>query len=285
MLDDLLENGIIELPAPKRPEEAGRITDPKYCRYHRVISHPLKKCITLKECIMQLARDGRIILDLDDPIRTNHISAQLEHYLPSVRQSSSQTYGQEKTDVSSSQREDVFTIQFGSLEPVVVPVAAQRLTLETSLASDDGEGWTVVTRQKPRKPKQTQAPPLRRKKRQGKKKNPRHARSKKRSKTNKRQKIQPIDLLEQKPLGPVTLKEFFPMDFFYKVTANMTSCYEMEEDGEEDEEKLEKPSKRGQDSDNVRSFICMHKLETNPHLARRSTSACCCCLAAPRAQC
>jgi len=39
------------------------------------------------------------------------------------------------------------------------------------------------------------------------------------------------------------LKEFFPVDFFYKVTANMTSCYETEEDGEEDEEKLEKPSK------------------------------------------
>ena len=33
------------------------------------------------------------------------------------------------------------------------------------------------------------------------------------------------------------------MDFFNKVTVNMTSCYEMEEDGEEDEEKVEKPSK------------------------------------------
>jgi len=41
----------------------------------------------------------------------------------------------------------------------------------------------------------------------------------------------------------VTLKEFFPVDFFYKVPANMTSCYEMEEDGEEDEGKLKNPSK------------------------------------------
>ena len=31
MLDDLLENRIIELPKPKRPEEAGRTSDPKYC--------------------------------------------------------------------------------------------------------------------------------------------------------------------------------------------------------------------------------------------------------------
>jgi len=95
MLDDLLENGIIELPAPKHPEEAGRITDPKYCRYHRVISHPLEKCITLKERIMQLARDGRIILDLDDPVGTNHISAQLEYYLPLLRQSSNLWAGED----------------------------------------------------------------------------------------------------------------------------------------------------------------------------------------------
>ena len=75
MLDDLLENGIIELPTPKWPEEAGRTSDPKYYRYHRVISRPLEKCIMLKECIMQLARDGKIILDLDDSAETNHISA------------------------------------------------------------------------------------------------------------------------------------------------------------------------------------------------------------------
>jgi len=124
MLDDLLENGIIELPATKRPEEAGRTLDPKYCCYHRVISHPLERCITLKECIMRLARDGRIILDLDDPVGTNPISAQLEHSPPSRRQSSPQAYVQEKTNVSSSQKEDLFTIQFGSLEPVVIPVAA-----------------------------------------------------------------------------------------------------------------------------------------------------------------
>jgi len=55
----------------------------------------------------------------------------------------------------SFEKEGAFTIQFGSLEPVVVPLAAQILTVETSLASDDGEGWTVVTRRKPRKPKQT----------------------------------------------------------------------------------------------------------------------------------
>jgi len=52
MLDDLLEKGIIELPQSKRPEEARRTNDPKYYRYHRVVSHPLEKYITLKEHIM-----------------------------------------------------------------------------------------------------------------------------------------------------------------------------------------------------------------------------------------
>jgi len=40
MMDELLEKGIIELPPSKRPEESGRTNDPKYYRYHRVVSHP-----------------------------------------------------------------------------------------------------------------------------------------------------------------------------------------------------------------------------------------------------
>jgi len=66
MQDDLLKKRITELPEPKRPEETGSTTDPKYCWYHRVISHSLEKCITLKVCIVQLTRNGMIILDLDE---------------------------------------------------------------------------------------------------------------------------------------------------------------------------------------------------------------------------
>jgi len=140
-----------------------------------------------------------------------------------------------------SLREDLFTIQFGSLEAVVIPLLAQISTVETGLASNEGEGWTVVTRLKPRKPKQPHAPPLDCRKRQGNK-NPRHTRSKKRSKINERQEIQPADLLEQELLVHVTLEEFFPIGFFDKVTVNMISCYEMEDEKERNEEKLEKPS-------------------------------------------
>jgi len=111
-------------------------------------------------------------LGLDDIVGTNHISAQLEHSLLSRQQKPSQTYKQEKTNVISSQREDLFTIQFGSLELVIVPLVAQISTMGMNLTSDDEEGWTIVTQRKPRKPKQAQAPPLCSRKRQGKKKNP-----------------------------------------------------------------------------------------------------------------
>lgn len=57
MLDDLLEKDVIELPEPKCLEKAGRTVDPKYCQYHRIVSHPLEKCITPKERIMRLARE------------------------------------------------------------------------------------------------------------------------------------------------------------------------------------------------------------------------------------
>ena len=42
-------------------------------------------------------------------------------------------------------------------------------------------------------------------------------------------------MLEQEPLIPITLEEFFPRDFLRKVTVSMVSCSELEdEDVEED---------------------------------------------------
>jgi len=98
---------------------------------------------------------------------------------------------------------------------------------------DDKEGWILVTRRRPRKQNQVQSPPLCHRKRQGRKKSLRYSKVKKKSENIKRREILPIDLLEQKPLVPVTLEEFFPIGFFEKVTVNMTSCSELEE--EEDE--------------------------------------------------
>ena len=69
MLNDFLEKVVIQLLEPKRLEDVGMTIDPKYCSYHRMVSHPLEKCITLKERIMQLVEDGVIILNLDNELR------------------------------------------------------------------------------------------------------------------------------------------------------------------------------------------------------------------------
>jgi len=100
----------------------------------------------------------------------------------------------------------------------------------------DNEGWTLVTRRRPRKQRQVQPPPLRRRKSCTKNKKPRRPKGKKKPNSGKRHEVQPVDLLEEEPLVPVTLEEFFPMDFFKKVTVNMASYSELEdeEDAQED---------------------------------------------------
>jgi len=60
MLDDLLKKGVIQLQEPKRPKEVERATNPKYCHHHRMVSYPLKKCITIKGRIMHLAKEGSL---------------------------------------------------------------------------------------------------------------------------------------------------------------------------------------------------------------------------------
>jgi len=49
------------------------MADPKYYRLHRIVSHPLEKYITLKECIIELIKAGRVIVDFDDAVETNYI--------------------------------------------------------------------------------------------------------------------------------------------------------------------------------------------------------------------
>lgn len=51
-----------------------KVEDPNYCRYHQVISHPVEKCIILKELIFKLAKEGKIELDLDEIAQLNHVA-------------------------------------------------------------------------------------------------------------------------------------------------------------------------------------------------------------------
>ena len=63
ILRKLLVRGLIELSESKYPEEIGRTNDPKYCKCYMIISHPMQKCKAFKEKVMELVKEGRIILD------------------------------------------------------------------------------------------------------------------------------------------------------------------------------------------------------------------------------
>ena len=60
------EERLTELPKSKRQEEIERTNDPKYYKYHRIIGHPIEKCRTFKEQVMQLAKEGKITLGRED---------------------------------------------------------------------------------------------------------------------------------------------------------------------------------------------------------------------------
>ena len=52
-----------------------------------------------------------------------------------------------------------------------------------------------------------------------------------------------MNQLEQKPLVPITLEDFSSMDFFNRVTVNMTSCTKLEHEEDGDEENQENSPK------------------------------------------
>ncbi|KAL0427409.1 UNVERIFIED_CONTAM: hypothetical protein Slati_2915700 [Sesamum latifolium] len=66
IFDELLERNLIELPESKHPDEARRVNDPKYSKYHRVVSHPIERCFVVKEKIMTLDQEGKIILNIEE---------------------------------------------------------------------------------------------------------------------------------------------------------------------------------------------------------------------------
>ncbi|MCQ7416343.1 hypothetical protein NP118_23335 [Salmonella enterica] len=149
MLEQLLEKQLIELPECKRPEEMGRVNDPNYCKYHRVISHPVEKCFVLKELILKLAKEKKIELDLDEVAQSNHatIATNLNNRV---------TPSPVHDSVAS-------LIQFGTLEPIVIWLQQEsaRDIFQDQLESveNEDEGWTLVTRRKKQKKHSVQREP------------------------------------------------------------------------------------------------------------------------------
>ncbi|KAA0041162.1 retrotransposon gag protein [Cucumis melo var. makuwa] len=77
MLEQVIEKQLIQLPECKRPKQARKVDDLNYCKYHRVISHPIEKFFVLKDLILKLARENKIELDIDEVAQTNHVAVNM----------------------------------------------------------------------------------------------------------------------------------------------------------------------------------------------------------------
>ncbi|KAA0065772.1 retrotransposon gag protein [Cucumis melo var. makuwa] len=89
----------------KQSEQAEKVDDPNYCKYHRVISHPIEKCFVLKDLIIKLAREKKIELDIDEIAQANQVALEMTSSVPP----STHLYDQRKR-----------LIQFGIVKPIVV---------------------------------------------------------------------------------------------------------------------------------------------------------------------
>jgi len=146
MLDDLLKSNIIELPEVKRPDEANQVDNLNYCKYHRLISHPIEKCFVLKDKILRQHENGDIVFD--DEVAASNVT----------------------TMVNLGPRQSFPTISFGSFEPIelgiIFPTSFTASSSQTpyitlaphvdnskpdSSENYDDEGWTLFMHRRGRK--------------------------------------------------------------------------------------------------------------------------------------
>ncbi|MQL84504.1 hypothetical protein Taro_017013 [Colocasia esculenta] len=50
----------ITLPTPKRPDQAAKKDEPRYCLYHQILGHPLEECYVFKDIVESLIKKGEL---------------------------------------------------------------------------------------------------------------------------------------------------------------------------------------------------------------------------------
>ena len=144
MLEDLLQKKVIKLSECKRLEEMGCINDPNNFHYHRIVNHPMEKCFILKDLIMKLAKQGRIHLDLDEVVESNHATITFRSLNPILLHVPPKTLGA-----------CADTIQCESPKPKQTQVSCQDIVhhfyFDNESMSYNEECWTLVTRRRPHK--------------------------------------------------------------------------------------------------------------------------------------
>ncbi|PHT80086.1 Bifunctional monodehydroascorbate reductase and carbonic anhydrase nectarin-3 [Capsicum annuum] len=96
----------------KQPEESNKVDDPKYCKFHYIVGHHTTKCFILKEKIMTIMKEGKIIIDEGDTVDANHVSAKLHYMKGSISKAL-----QVMRSVESPKVVDIIMLQFWSFDP------------------------------------------------------------------------------------------------------------------------------------------------------------------------
>ncbi|KAA0059012.1 retrotransposon gag protein [Cucumis melo var. makuwa] len=256
MLEQLLEKQLIQLSECKRPEQARKVDDLNYCKYHRVIGHLVEKCFVLKELILRLARKKKIELDLEEVAQTNHVAVTIMSEALSPR-------------LIFEQRESL--VQFGTFEPTMVQfhqeVAPEDSQEKERSIEEDDEGWIVVTRRKKRKSTSTQKESrFYRNYRRGNK----AQKNKKKKKTRKPKLVHEEDKDLPRPQPLVTLADFFPTKFLcdhQDENPGAVACHAI--DTTEEESILPRSLEEGVSKDlsrfNVDDFITSSRNQNHPY--------------------
>lgn len=197
LFHQLLANGKIQLPSCKRPAEEGKTNDPKYCLFHRIISHNIKDCFVFKEKVQELLDKNVISLAKEEKkVTTNMVSMQFGDFPVIVP-----VQHEEQDDVEFRLIKDSDDSDDG-LVPVELPDGSA-MWVHPDLMED--EDWEIV---KPRSHSRVvQTPLVPAYKLRG-------AEKPKNKKSKKKNEVQPVDLLEQQPRVPCTLAEFIPPELF-----------------------------------------------------------------------
>ncbi|KAK2986704.1 hypothetical protein RJ640_010929 [Escallonia rubra] len=148
----------------KHLEELERVKEARYCKYHRILGHKTEKCFILKELIMNLAKKGKIKLDIDGVEESNHALVISSDVTP--------LKGPNTSNNTLTMGARMMTIQFGTLDPVKVLVPQKMSEVSTQgdqFVDTNDDGWTLVTRRKSKKQPVTLLQPFRREKRRVKK--------------------------------------------------------------------------------------------------------------------
>ncbi|KAH7840099.1 hypothetical protein Vadar_012606 [Vaccinium darrowii] len=132
MLEDLLEKNVIQLPECKHPEEMGKVHDPRYCHYHRIVSHSTEKCFVLKEVIADLARKKKIVLDVDEVAESNHTVITVEGPTSSSKIKTAES-------ATTPALGAIFkTIRFGLFNPIVIQSSSKGVPTHPHLKGAPG---------------------------------------------------------------------------------------------------------------------------------------------------